>query len=186
MELEVDYIPNFISKQINDSLYCNFIENLDWESEEVILFNKKFIMERKTCFYGNPGIAYNYSGKKRISKEWPEALLQLKKDVEEKLQCKFNFALLNLYDNGNIALGYHSDNEKDLIKESIIAGISLGTVRDILFKHKITKEVRKINLESGSMIVMKGNTQKNWKHSVPKRTLIKTPRISITFRQIKE
>lgn len=82
-------------------------------------------------------------------------------------------------------MGWHSDNEKSLGIEPIIASLSIGSDREMLFKHKKTKIIKKILLESRSLLIMKGNTQEQYLHSIPKRKNILAPRINFTFRLIK-
>jgi alkylated DNA repair dioxygenase AlkB len=81
-------------------------------------------------------------------------------------------------------MAYHSDNEKTLGKNNTIASLSLGAERNFLFKHKITKQTVSVFLEKASLLVMKGTTQTNWLHRLPKTTKVKTPRINLTFRTI--
>lgn len=82
-------------------------------------------------------------------------------------------------------MGWHSDNEKSLGSKPIIASLSIGTSRIMLFKHKKTKKISKLSLENGSLLLMKGNTQEEWLHSIPKRKNILNSRINLTFRLIK-
>lgn len=39
-------------------------------------------------------------------------------------------------------------------------------------------------LKHGSMLVMRGYTQRDWLHSVPKRSKANSVRINLTFRQV--
>ncbi|GAA5978666.1 hypothetical protein JCM5350_002472 [Sporobolomyces pararoseus] len=43
---------------------------------------------------------------------------------------------------------------------------------------------KKWELENGSLVVMQGETQANWKHQIPKEAKVKESRISLTFRQL--
>ncbi|WP_226883391.1 alpha-ketoglutarate-dependent dioxygenase AlkB [Neisseria yangbaofengii] len=52
----------------------------------------------------------------------------------------FNSCLLNLYSDGLEGMGWHSDGEKELGNESIIASLRLGAIRKFAFKHKHTNE----------------------------------------------
>jgi alkylated DNA repair dioxygenase AlkB len=81
-------------------------------------------------------------------------------------------------------MGWHQDNEKELGENPVIASLSLGAERKFSFKHIITKQKVDIILQSGSLILMKGETQEKWLHSLPKTTKVKTPRINLTFRNI--
>ena len=103
-------------------------------------------------------------------------------------ECKsdesYNSCLLNLYHDGSEGMAWHSDAEKDLKKNGAIGSLSFGAVRKFAFKHKVTKEKFYINLDAGSLLVMKGETQTNWLHRLPPTTKVYTPRINLTFRTI--
>jgi alkylated DNA repair dioxygenase AlkB len=90
--------------------------------------------------------------------------------------------LLNLYHNGDEGMAWHSDDEKSLGKNTCIASLSFGAERKFSFKHKQTKDATSLVLEHGSLLVMKDETQTNWLHRLPPTTLIKRPRINLTFR----
>jgi alkylated DNA repair dioxygenase AlkB len=92
--------------------------------------------------------------------------------------------LLNLYHDGNEGLGWHSDDEKSIGKNTPIASLSLGAERKFTFKHKQTKQIVSLVLEHGSLLVMKDATQSNWLHSLSKSNKINQARINLTFRTI--
>jgi alkylated DNA repair dioxygenase AlkB len=81
-------------------------------------------------------------------------------------------------------MGWHQDNEKELGKNPIIASLSLGVARKFSFKHVQSKQKVDILLQPGSLLLMKGETQEKWLHSLPKTTKVKSPRINLTFRNI--
>ena len=81
-------------------------------------------------------------------------------------------------------MAYHSDNEKALMKNGIIASMSFGAARRFSFKHKYNNQTVYLVLEHGSLLVMKGATQMNWLHRLPTAAKIHTPRINLTFRQM--
>ena len=116
---------------------------------------------------------------------WYPELLKLKNLVEDITGEKFNSCLLNLYHDGTEGMGYHSDAEGDLLQNSAIASLSLGAARKFVFKHKVTKEKLDFILENGSLLVMKGETQKHWLHSLPPSKKVQTSRINLTFRSRK-
>ncbi|KAE9372252.1 DNA repair family protein-like protein [Stipitochalara longipes BDJ] len=127
----------------------------------------------------------------------PKCLDDLRLATEAATGCKFNFCLVNYYASGSDSISYHSDDEKFLGDLPAIASFSLGARRDFLMKHKPiapdnnappppeTKPI-KLPLASGDMILMRGTTQANWLHSIPKRTGKNADdggRINITFRR---
>jgi alkylated DNA repair dioxygenase AlkB len=81
-------------------------------------------------------------------------------------------------------MAWHSDDEKALGQNTVIGSLSFGAVRKFSFKHKKTNEKRELILDNGSLLVMKGATQTNWLHRLPKSVKIKHPRINLTFRTI--
>jgi alkylated DNA repair dioxygenase AlkB len=104
--------------------------------------------------------------------------------METVLEETFNFVLINLYENGTRYIGWHSDDEKDLRDGSIIASLTFGAERDFILKNKETKAVTKIALPHNTLLIMGGDTQKNYWHSVPKRLRVKEPRVNMTWRQM--
>jgi alkylated DNA repair dioxygenase AlkB len=111
-------------------------------------------------------------------------LLQLKSKIEEVSEAAFNSVLLNKYRDGNDTVGWHSDDERELGRNPIIASLSLGIARDFILRHKYKPNELKIQLRHGSLLIMRGHTQEYWKHALPRRKRITEPRINLTFRAI--
>jgi alkylated DNA repair dioxygenase AlkB len=164
--------------------YDELFNKISWEQDRVMMFGKEIITKRKVAFYSDPLISYTYSGKLKIGLPWSQELLVIKEIVESLTKSKYNACLLNLYHNGDESMGWHSDDEKEIITESSIASLSLGAERKFSFKHKTTKETISVLLENGSLLEMKGSIQKNWWHALPKSKKVIAPRINLTFRQM--
>jgi alkylated DNA repair dioxygenase AlkB len=124
----------------------------------------------------------------------PQCLDSLRKLTEGTTGETFNFCLVNYYADGQDSISYHSDDERFLGPNPAIASFSLGATRDFLMKHKPlppsgsgVEEPKpvKLPLGSGDMVLMRGKTQSNWLHSIPKRAgdEAKKGRINITFRK---
>ena len=177
----------YFRKFITENYYFKFKDELPWQNEEVILYGKTYNPNRMTIAYGDKGVTYRYSGKTRDCLPYTEDILKIKKLVEDKLKTTFNFILFQYYPSGQSYISWHSDSEKDLIKNSIIASLTFNEEngRDFYFKNKETKEVISIVLKTGTLLVMEKCCQSEFLHSVPKRTTFETGRINLTFRQIK-
>jgi alkylated DNA repair dioxygenase AlkB len=165
-------------------LYDKLLNNINWENERVVMFGKEIITKRKVAFYSDPLIAYTYSSKTKIGLPWKDPLFILKNIVESLTKQTYNACLLNLYHNGEEAMGWHCDNEKEIIANSSIASLSIGASRKFSFKHKVTKETISIQLGNGSLLEMKGTIQSHWLHTLPKSKKITESRINLTFRQM--
>jgi hypothetical protein len=178
------YYGSIFSDEQIDHFFQEILDNIDWENERVIMFGKEIITKRKVGFYSDANISYTYSSKTKKGLLWTPPLLELKTIIETITKSTYNACLLNLYHNGSESMGWHSDDEKEIVANSSIASLSLGAERKFSFKHKHTKETVSLLLENGSLLEMKGSIQKNWWHTLPKATKIQSPRINLTFRQM--
>ncbi len=178
------YYPQAIPAEHLSHYYAELFNKINWEQDRIMMFGKEIITKRKVAFYSDPLISYTYSGKLKIGLPWSPELLIIKKMVESFTKVNYNACLLNLYHNGDESMGWHSDDEKEIIAESSIASLSIGAERKFSFKHKTTKETTSVLLENGSLLEMKGPIQQNWWHALPKSKKITEPRINLTFRQM--
>ena len=153
-----------------------------WRHDELVMFGKPVVTSRKVAWFGDSDFSYTYSGRTKKALAWTRELSALKKLAEEKAGAAFNSCLLNLYHNGGEGMGWHSDDEKDLALDACIASMSLGAERRFDFRHKETKETVSVQLEHGSLLAMKGETQRYWQHRLPPAKKITEPRINLTFR----
>ena len=178
------YHEKVISGEQIKPLYDELLNNINWENERVVMFGKEIITKRKVAFYSDPSIAYTYASRTKVGLPWNETLITLKNMVASITNEKYNACLLNLYHNGEEAMGWHCDNEKEIVTNSSIASLSIGATRKFSFKHKVTKETISIQLENGSLLEMKGTIQSHWLHALPKSKKITESRINLTFRQM--
>src|SRR6188472_4557555 len=183
----VNYYGKILSSEEANQYFGLLMQNILWQNDEVIIFGKHIVTKRKTAWYGDSEYLYTYSNTTKQALAWTKELSELKQIVEELAAgSKFNSCLLNLYHNGNEGMGWHSDDEKSLVKNNTIASLSFGAERKFSFKHKQTKQTVSLVLEHGSLLIMKDATQSNWLHSLPKSKNITQPRINLTFRIIRE
>jgi len=181
---EVLYYGTILDLSKCQYYYDILLNTIEWKPDEAVIFGKRIFTKRKVAWYAEKSFEYTYSNSTKISLPWTKELLELKHLVENKTGETFNSCLLNLYHNGEEGMAWHSDGEKDLKKNGTIASLSFGAQRKFLFKHKDTKQRISIILEKGSLLTMKGTTQKNWLHRLPPTKKVFTPRINLTFRTI--
>lgn len=180
----VNYFGKVFSEEEANFYYEILLNTIAWKNDEAMIFGKKIITKRKVAWYGDREFEYTYSKITKKAHLWTPELLQLKKHIEKKSGETFNSCLLNLYHTGEEGMAWHSDAEKDLKKNGAIASVSFGAERKFAFKHKETKETVSINLKHGSLLIMKGTTQRHWLHRLPPTKKILSPRINLTFRSI--
>lgn len=163
----------------------NFLEynqamDLFVKLKETVVWNEK-MKSRYTASYG---AAYHYSdmGYKLLS--MPDSIKQLATTIAEIVGYMPNNCLLNYYLDGTSKIGFHSDDTSQLVKGTGVAIISLGEVRNMLFKHKqITNIIASYELTNGCLVYMNDEVQNDWLHSIPKSET-QLGRISITFRKL--
>jgi alkylated DNA repair dioxygenase AlkB len=180
----VNYYGTIFNKTIADHYYDALFQNIEWRNDEVVIFGKRIITKRKVAWYGEKEFEYTYSNTTKRALPWTKELYELKTTVEKKTGETFNSCLLNLYHDGSEGMAWHSDGETDLKKNGAIASISFGAERKFAFKHKKSSEKVELNLEHGSLLIMKDVTQTYWLHRLPPTKRIFTPRINLTFRTI--
>ena len=180
----VNYFGTVLSQQEANHYFDVFMKTIEWKNDEAVIFGKHIITKRKVAWYADKNYSYTYSNITKEALLWTNELLELKILAEQKTGETYNSCLLNLYHNGDEGMAWHSDDEKTLGKDSAIASLSFGAGRIFKFKHKKTNEVVSLILDHGSLLVMKGATQTNWLHRLPKTTKIIGPRINLTFRKM--
>lgn len=180
----VNYYGQLMTMAEAGSFYQKLLENIEWRNDEAVMFGKRIITKRKVAWYGDEAFEYTYSKVTKQALPWTDDLRALKKMAEQHSGETYNSCLLNLYHNGSEGMAWHSDGEKKLKKHGAIASLSFGAERKFAFKHKTTKETVALQLEHGSLLVMKGSCQTHWLHRLPPTKKIHTPRVNLTFRTI--
>jgi alkylated DNA repair dioxygenase AlkB len=159
-------------------------KNIKWKQDSINLYGKSMLLPRITSWYGDTGKSYSYSGINSSPNEWNDGLVSIKKSIEEVAGVKFNSVLMNWYRNGEDHLNWHADDEKELGVNPIIASVNFGAARDFLLRRNDKSSKITIPLNHGALLIMKGELQHYWQHSVPKRKKVKDMRINLTFRFI--
>lgn len=159
--------------------------NIRWKQDHLKLYGKAVPLPRLTAWYGDPGAAYTYSGIKSEPNPWADGLLHLKQRIEALIGSTFNSVLLNWYRDGRDSLSWHADDEKELGPDPVIASANFGATRDFqLRRNDDHGEKLTLPLRHGTLLVMRGELQRHWRHAVPKRANVAGSRFNLTFRTI--
>ena len=181
---EVYYHGRVVNLDQANALLEDLLKSIAWEHDQAKIFGKTIITKRKVAWYGDFPFPYRYSGTEKIALPWNDLLQTIKQLAELHSGETYNSCLLNLYHSGEEGMAWHSDDEKELQKDSTIASLSFGADRKFAFKHRQTKERIDLWLEHGSLLTMKGTTQTHWVHRLPPTKKVKLPRVNLTFRQM--
>ena len=180
----IQYIPDAFDQDLAAALFDHLLETLPWQPDELIMFGKRILTQRRVVWVGDPECCYTYSGIKRVPQPWTAALLSTKRIVENLAGCPFNACLINLYHNGTEGMGWHADDERELDPSAPIASLSLGGLRKFAFRHKQDKTRLTLSLEHASVLIMHPPTQTHWSHSLLKTRRPVPARINLTFRRL--
>jgi alkylated DNA repair dioxygenase AlkB len=176
-DAKVLLIKNFISNETADYLFDRCSE-LNWTHYE----NRYGVKAHRKHWIG--GSDYNFSSMNNKSEPIPEFLLQLIDHINYSQSICLNSIYANLYSSNKVALGYHSDDEKQLNHDSPVVSLSLGKPRRIWFRNKKTKDETSILLENSDLFIMADNCQQLYSHAIkPDKDLENGTRISLTFRE---
>ncbi|MEP6906593.1 MAG: alpha-ketoglutarate-dependent dioxygenase AlkB [Pseudoxanthomonas sp.] len=182
---ELWFLPDWLPEAQADTLFGVLRDVIEWETHRISMFGREVDSPRLSSWIGDEGTAYTYSGARFQPQPWPTALKEVRERLAQELDADFNSVLANRYRDGRDYMGWHSDNEKTLGVQPVIASLSLGATRRFVLKHRHDK-TRKLTLElpHGSLLVMRGDTQVNYRHALPRTLRPITERINLTFRHI--
>lgn len=179
----MEYHPDLFSECESEHLLQKFITETPWKQKVVMMYDKEVITPRLTAWYADPN-THDYTSLRRSEPNaWTPELLMIKAKVEAVSGVRFNSVLLNYYRDGNDSVAWHSDNEKALGKRPVIASVSFGQVRCFDIRSKADHSSKySIRLESGALMIMKGDLQVDWEHRIAKSVKPMKARINLTFR----
>lgn len=185
-DADVRYLADLEPRGARDALLHELIEQTPWRAEEITVWGRRRLQPRLTAWYGDPGSRYRYSGIELVPLPWTATLARLRAAVEQAAGASFNSVLLNYYRDHRDSMGLHSDDEPELGEEPVIASLSFGETRTLILKHRRRRDLEpvKLPLAPGSLLLMQGATQRNWKHGIAKERRPCGRRVSLTFRRI--
>jgi alkylated DNA repair dioxygenase AlkB len=186
IDAEVYYLGDLALGRERDEILQRLIADTEWRQDTIVVWGKTYQQPRLVAWYGDCGSEYTYSGITLSPIPWTELLLDIRKRVERVTQESLNSVLLNYYRDNRDSMGFHSDDEPELGEKPVIASVSLGEERTLVLKHKVNKLAKpvRLRLASGSLLLMKGETQRYWKHGIAKESRRCGARVNLTFRHI--
>jgi len=179
---DVHLVPAFLERPEAERLFRQALATLEWQRERIVLFGRAHRAPRLTAWYGEPGTAYRYSGVVRRASRWPALLRELALEVAGRTGWRFNFVLVNRYRNGHDMLGWHADDEADLGRRPVIASLSVGAERMFRIRPRRGGASVGVALAPGSLLLMWGRSQRDYKHCAPRTAKPVGERINFTFR----
>jgi alkylated DNA repair dioxygenase AlkB len=207
---EIIYAEHFFNKKISDRSLEYFLENdsfnwktanwreydkkqlekvkfknINWHHDKLNMYGKEVFLPRYSAWYGNRDKAYTYSGLTLQPNTWNKGLLFIKEQIDKIAKVEFNSVLMNWYRDGEDYINWHTDAEKELGENPVIGSVNFGEKRRFLIRRNDDNKVKlEFPLKHGTLLIMNGELQHFWQHSVPKERKVKQTRINLTFRTI--
>lgn len=185
-DAQLDYRPHWLDSSCADQWLAQLLAETPWEQPQVFLHGRYYPVPRLVAWYGDAEASYRYSGLTHQPLPWTPLLAQIRAQVEQAAGQPLNGVLLNYYRDGQDSMGWHSDDEAELGANPLIASLNLGGTRRFDLRRKGHNRIEhSLNLQHGSLLVMRGPTQHHWQHQVAKTRTPCAPRLNLTFRLIK-
>jgi len=106
--------------------------------------------------------------------EFPDAIVQIKKRIEEHFGCKFNSCLVGKFESPTDKIGFHSDASNSMGPNPIVGSLSLGRPRNFIIQRckkyqidDLKKNKQTIRLEHGTLCMMGQDSNVKYLHMVP-------------------
>lgn len=179
----IAYVDDWLTPKEADQLWVALIADVVWSQRSIVLFGRDVLQPRQIGWGGD--LPYRYSGRSLEPRPMPEVLAGLCARMASEVGVPFNHALLNRYRDGLDHMGFHADDERELGRNPVIAGVSLGATRTFVMTPKLDRRCRRTwPLRHGSLFVMGGTCQHTWRHAVPKQLSVRGERVNITVRRL--
>jgi alkylated DNA repair dioxygenase AlkB len=178
-------LARFCDRAGAEKWFARLHAEISWTQHRLHIFGREVASPRLSCWIGDADTVYTYSRTRFEPQPWTPALLELRNALKRLCAGEHNSVLCNLYRDGRDAMGWHSDSEAELGPNPLIASLTFGATRRFRLRHRRDPASRvEIELESGSLLLMAGATQSNYRHDLPRTARAIGPRINLTFRHI--
>lgn len=184
-QAKLDYLPQWVGAEVADRWLNDLMRQTPWSQPQIKLYGRSFSVPRLVAWYGDADVGYRYSGLVHEPLLWTPLLAEIREQAQQRIGQRLDGVLLNLYRDGQDAMGWHSDDEPELGPEPLVVSLNLGATRRFDFRRKGASRIEySIELEHGSLLVMSGPTQHYWQHQIARTRKVSEPRLNLTFRQI--
>lgn len=182
---DLRYWPHWVEESLALRWLQALLIETPWTQPQITVYGRQFAVPRRVAWYGDANAHYRYSGQVHSPLPWTPLLSEIRERVQDQVGQSVNGVLLNLYRDGQDAMGWHSDDEPELGPEPLVVSLNLGATRRFDFRRKgATRIEHSLELVHGSLLVMAGPTQHYWQHQIARTRKVSEPRLNLTFRQL--
>ncbi|AZQ11427.1 alpha-ketoglutarate-dependent dioxygenase AlkB family protein [Shewanella khirikhana] len=179
----ITHITGYLSPEQRQALLTE-ARDYAFSSPEVQVYGKWHKIPREQLWLGDEGCQYQYSSLLIEPAPWPRYALKLKEKLNREFGAGFNGCLVNHYRDGRDAMGFHADNEPELVASAPVAIVSLGQARPFVMRRRADGHKVRLMLQSGDLLLMHAPMQALWEHAIPRSERPMDARLSFTFRRL--
>jgi alkylated DNA repair dioxygenase AlkB len=176
-----EYVPGVFDARASEGHLQGLVRELSWAEHRFVIYGRDVPMPRLVAMYGPVG--YRYSGVVHPPCALTPRLDAIRLVVEGATGRRFNSVLANLYRHERDSVGWHRDSDYAHGGQPDIASVSFGAVRRFELRDDAGRRVA-LDLEPGSLLVMRGDAIARWWHRVPKTAHPVGARVNLTFRHM--
>ena len=121
-DANISYFPYFLEPEFANQVFNIFLDELEWRQYQLKIFGKSLPQPRLSALYGINDQAYTtYSNLTLKPLKFTPELLEIQQKLKDLSNIEFTHCLANLYRDGSDSMGWHSDDEKELGENPVIA-----------------------------------------------------------------
>jgi alkylated DNA repair dioxygenase AlkB len=155
-------------------LFAELLATAPWRQRERTMYDRVVLEPRMVAWWG-PGVPL------------PEPLEAMRAALSERYRVEFDSVGVNLYRDGHDGVAWHGDNNRKVLHDPLVATVSLGERRRFLMRPGPSgSPAHRFRPGGGDLLVMGGNCQHSWQHTVPKEPSGAGARMSVTIRHSQE
>jgi len=172
----VDYCPGWLTG--SDDVFGLLAEQARWQQRTVHMYDRQVLEPRLTAGWSTDAADPAYDGLGA-----PPVLCDMASALSARYAVGFDRIWVNLYRDGADSVAWHGDRNRLVMTRPMVATVSLGSRRRFLLRRRgTTKTLHKLEPGHGDLVVMGGQCQADWEHTVPKTAQRVGARMSVTIR----
>ena len=164
----LDVVPGWVPD--HGELFERLLEIAPWQQRTRQMWETEVLEPRLVAAWGT-------------GEAVPPEIAELVAPLNDRYGVDFDSCLINLYRDGDDAVAWHADTVRKVMRDPLVATVSLGARRSFLVRPAAGGAVvRRYAPGEGDLIVMGGAMQHDWHHTVPREKSASGARMSITLR----
>jgi alkylated DNA repair dioxygenase AlkB len=165
----VDYCPGWLTG--SDQVFDLLASTARWQQRIVTMWDNRLPEPRLTAGWSTDAEAA------------PPVLLDICRLLTGRYSIDFDRVWVNLYRDGRDSVAWHGDRNRHAMSRPMVATVSLGARRKFQLRRRGTSTiVHTLTPGLGDLVVMGGECQNDWEHTVPKTARPVEARMSVTIR----